>query len=721
MRKDDLMKYYEPLMRGYSVLDVETERPFSISLNTATYGRLGDEKHAYEIKKDRHIAPLFKPLSPDIKHQQKHLRMTALCIVSNLCRFSLDIPDHSQLRELIQLSAYSPEEWNNFGDSIPYEVRSCFFGQNRQPAGIILYITFFDFLCEDAKALSQDQKKRRNSRGGRNAADRFYSGHFRSIVNYLYKNELLHFMTLRSYPIQSLTSLIQGQLDADKDGELLNDSTELYEEAVKRYGELVCHKRIFSAEVTELKKQRVQEWDRIVFESERQTKKTLQDGIRSKAKKQAPFINAAFPQPSDLVQPQLPTLFSSLHSSGPGPEGDLIQKTLMKASDALDEKLRCLIDYENAVVDKARSENAAVVQLEAKYLRDDFAMEIAESAFLAILLGDEIYKTEIGYYMFRLLSQNSCMPTASNFTPDLEDEDDWDYLAFPGDNGKLENVVLGDADTTVFRFEELEGLPSAVKFGSVVAEYAECQVVLPIAIRKSQVKAFRKMGCSERKARDYALIAATLRSANWQDSMEIEPVQYFPDASGTPRVMIPEDRPANPSDELDSARKNMEEAQRQRKAAERESQTLRHEVAKLRRELEQTKIQLERSNELLELYESRDEEPQDEPTAGNAFQFPFETDLRIVLYGGFHSFHQDILKLIPGLRIIPSASRIDVTPVRNADIVFIQINKTSHSNYWNVCDTAKAASVPYYHLNYAGPRRCAEEIIQKVRELDGIG
>lgn len=68
----------------------------------------------------------------------------------------------------------------------------------------------------------------------------------------------------------------------------------------------------------------------------------------------------------------------------------------------------------------------------------------------------------------------------------------WDCFAFPGDNGRLEIVVLGETDVAFYHPDELDSGPATVRYGAAVAEYAESQVILPIAIRKSQVKASKK-------------------------------------------------------------------------------------------------------------------------------------------------------------------------------------------------------------------------------------
>ncbi|MCC8163918.1 MAG: hypothetical protein LIO86_12325 [Lachnospiraceae bacterium] len=90
----------------------------------------------------------------------------------------------------------------------------------------------------------------------------------------------------------------------------------------------------------------------------------------------------------------------------------------------------------------------------------------------------------------------------------------------------------------------------------------------------------------------------------------------------------------------------------------------------------------------------------------------------MVLYGGFDVFHKEILKLLPDVRIVEaSAHRMDTSPIRNADIVFLQINKTDHSGYYTVCDACKSSGVPYIHLNFASARRCAGVMVKEIEKI----
>lgn len=109
------------------------------------------------------------------------------------------------------------------------------------------------------------------------------------------------------------------------------------------------------------------------------------------------------------------------------------------------------------------------------------------------------------------------------------------------------------------------------------------------------------------------------------------------------------------------------------------------------------------------------EEP--EPAEPETVEYPWRTSFKVVLYGGFEIFHRELMKLLPDVRIVETGSHIDINPIRNADIVFLQINKTDHSGYYTVCDACKSSGVPYIHLNYASAKRCAGVMVEEIKKL----
>lgn len=401
------------------------------------------------------------------------------------------------------------------------------------------------------------------------------------------------------------------------------------------------------------------------------------------------------------------------------------------------ENYAALDAYLLAVKDKSLSAINNLARLEAEYMKGGSpgmnadASEIAEWCFVAIMSGDEAYRLNIGKYVYSVLGQMLGIPGLGTDVPALEDDEDWDDFCHPSDNGRLAQAVVKETDCVTYSPDEMAGSKVSlfpIRLNAAIAEYSNCKFNDGLYIRRSIVKAFRKMGYSEKKAREYAIIVATIQKINdddpfnhdhlfaeWQDREEPQSKENIPEENS-------EDK------RLAAAIKEKEYAERTQKAAERESQKLRHDLADMQRK--QTEMQrkltllqermdeeVKKRDDLIELYEKS---AQDDGSDGDVEEslFPFHTELHVVLYGGFPVFHKEIEKLLPGIRIVPHASHIDTNTFRSADIIFIQINYTSHANYWNVCDTARNMDIPFYHLNYASAKRCAAVMVNEIQKIE---
>ena len=399
-------------------------------------------------------------------------------------------------------------------------------------------------------------------------------------------------------------------------------------------------------------------------------------------------------------------------------------------------------DYSNAVRANCIEAINRMAKIRGGLLKADVGVDIAECALIALLNGDECYKLNIARCVFPQLGRLLGIPGTEFGLPELSDEDEWDDYIYPGDNGKLAQAIVKEDEVVVYGSEEKgPHLLRSMRLGGAIADFSGCQFNEGLFIRKSHVAAFREMGYSERRARDFAIIVATLQyavehedvsgrrifsessvdggRAN-QGSIQLATVDAAQVTQDTAQVT---QAPTQSSpDDLRLLTMERDEAIKKHKTAERECQKLRHDVAEgnrtreeLEEEVKRLKEQLSRQDELIDAY-TRIEEGQ-ETASQEEITFPFVTDRNVILYGGFRVFHAELEKLIPGIRVVETASHIDTTTFRNADIIFLQINKTNHSNYWNVCETAKNAGVPYYHLNFANARRCAEEMVKRIRGL----
>ena len=365
---------------------------------------------------------------------------------------------------------------------------------------------------------------------------------------------------------------------------------------------------------------------------------------------------------------------------------------------------------------------------EEEGMRLCFLPYVAEDAFRDIVSGeDEIFKLKIGRYIWQDFMTQSTISIPVLQLEELEDADEWlDSVA--EDNGKLALKVYDEDDLMTVRTDSVNGMENVtVPLAAAMSKYAGRAVWPNLYIRKSYVRLFKDAGFSDRKARDFAVVMATLASMDRFESANYElPYEtlydFGDDEKGT--VESKQETYAQPEEETQPQResddKRIEELEHDLKQARKANQTCRHEIGILEREVERLNRLLAEKDHLAEKKAVETEENDTEETVPEEkFKFPYYTKLKVVVYGGFEVFHRELLKLLPDVRIVEAVSKVDVKPFRNADIVFLHINKTDHSNYYAICDACKSSGVPYIHLNYASARRCAEVMVTEIKKIGG--
>lgn len=88
--------------------------------------------------------------------------------------------------------------------------------------------------------------------------------------------------------------------------------------------------------------------------------------------------------------------------------------------------------------------------------------------------------------------------------------------------------------------------------------------------------------------------------------------------------------------------------------------------------------------------------------------------MRIVCEGGHKSWIAGMLDLHKNIQYYGSE---DTPPsddvIRNADILWLQVNSLSHSRFWNAVNTAKQAGIPIRYFTSAGHKFCRREIVNE--------
>ena len=92
---------------------------------------------------------------------------------------------------------------------------------------------------------------------------------------------------------------------------------------------------------------------------------------------------------------------------------------------------------------------------------------------------------------------------------------------------------------------------------------------------------------------------------------------------------------------------------------------------------------------------------------------PYSTRKRTVIFGGHDTFLKAIKPMLPTVRFV-DANNMAFNPeiIRNADVVWIQNNCISHSQYWAIVKNCKLAGIQMRYFGYASAEKCAEQVVE---------
>ncbi len=158
-----------------------------------------------------------------------------------------------------------------------------------------------------------------------------------------------------------------------------------------------------------------------------------------------------------------------------------------------------------------------------------------------------------------------------------------------------------------------------------------------------------------------------------------------------------------------------------------ENKNLRKAYSELKRETDarivkseqELKILRREHRELADLRElifnrERDEAGEKDEVAVPKADYPYETRKRTVVFGGHDTFLKAIRLLLPDVKYV-DAKLMAFSPeiIRNADVVWIQNNCISHSQYWSIVKNCKQAGIQMRYFTYASAEKCAEQLVKE--------
>lgn len=241
-------------------------------------------------------------------------------------------------------------------------------------------------------------------------------------------------------------------------------------------------------------------------------------------------------------------------------------------------------------------------------------------------------------------------------------------------------------------------------------------------INEMYMKPLLAHGLTQQEARDAALIISVITRLN---SVQYGSENHFENSytlTPNPEQPAPAKQPQKDCVPLEK----YTSLERRVKAMDSEIQSLNHQINELQKLLEERELRIENNEELIDTYEKvlqeYDRGENDvlakTETCAEEVSFPAAINKNVVVYGGFDNFRSTLAELLPDVNIIPHTNlSADMTPFRNADIIFIQVNYLSHSKFYNIRDFAKANNIPLRTLRTAGAKSCAKYIIEETASL----
>lgn len=138
-----------------------------------------------------------------------------------------------------------------------------------------------------------------------------------------------------------------------------------------------------------------------------------------------------------------------------------------------------------------------------------------------------------------------------------------------------------------------------------------------------------------------------------------------------------------------------------------------NERAKLEHELKALRLEHRELADLRELVFNREVENSERlERVEKEYSYPYETKKRTVIFGGHDTWLKAIRPMLPNVKYVDAGNlAFNTDIVKNADVVWIQNNCISHTQYWNVVKNCKIAGVQMRYFGFASAEKCAEQLV----------
>lgn len=117
------------------------------------------------------------------------------------------------------------------------------------------------------------------------------------------------------------------------------------------------------------------------------------------------------------------------------------------------------------------------------------------------------------------------------------------------------------------------------------------------------------------------------------------------------------------------------------------------------------------NSEMTEEERARREKVKEEMT------YPYETRKRTVIFGGHETWLKAIRPMLPGVKFVDLGNyAFNPDIVRNADVVWVQNNCISHTQYGNIVKMTRQLGIQLRYFAFGSAEKCAEQLVVEDRK-----
>lgn len=122
--------------------------------------------------------------------------------------------------------------------------------------------------------------------------------------------------------------------------------------------------------------------------------------------------------------------------------------------------------------------------------------------------------------------------------------------------------------------------------------------------------------------------------------------------------------------------------------------------------------------ELRELLFLRENEIEVEPEDAESVSFPYSVKHAAVIFGGHDTWAKAIRPMLSGdVRFVDRDMPPDANLIRHAEVVWLQPNSMSHSNYHKIIHVVRTHHIALHYFQFASAEKCALQLVREDQKM----